>query len=230
MSLVKISENIWTLEGDPVKLFTIPFGTRMTIIRLNKNILWIHSPVALNSERVNLINELGAVSHLIAPNNLHHLFLDQWSHKFPNAKKWIVHDLVKKFPEMSFTGILKDEPESYWEGEIDQVYFSGSKILPEVVFYHKSSKSLLLTDLIQNHDPLQNNWFWRIVKRLNGILAPNGGVPKDLMLSIRDRDAAFRSLQKILSWDFERIIISHGICISTNAKEFFQKSFEWLKN
>lgn len=229
MSLVKFSENIWSLEGDSLKLMTIPFGTRMTIIRLTNNDLWLHSPVSINPKRIDLINELGRVSHLIAPNNLHHLFIDGWSQHFPHAKIWVVADLPQKCPNLNFTGVLKEKPESYWENEIEQLYFQGSNILPEMVFFHKSSKTLIVTDLIQNHDPLKNNWFWRTVKRLNGILAPNGGVPKDLRLTIQDKILAKKSLEKVLSWDFETIIISHGICINENAKEFFKNSFNWLQ-
>ncbi|MCA9715808.1 MAG: hypothetical protein KC468_14110, partial [Myxococcales bacterium] len=38
--------DIWTVEGDPVRLLTIPFTTRMTIVRLPGGGLWMHSPVA----------------------------------------------------------------------------------------------------------------------------------------------------------------------------------------
>ena len=34
----------------------------------------------------------------------------------------------------------------------------------------------------------------------------------------RDKQAAAKSLKRILSWDFERIILAHGDLIETNAK------------
>lgn len=228
MSLLQIDENIWCLDGDSVTMFTIPFQTRMTIIRQKNDDLWLHSPVAIDESRINAVKKLGRVSHIIAPNSLHHLFVKDWFDRFPDSKIWVAPDLPKKLPNLEFYGILREKPESFWEDEIDQIYFQGSNILPEMIFFHKKSKTLVVTDLIQNHDPSKNNWFWKMVKGLNGILAPNGGVPKDLRLSIRDKKLATESFKKIFEWDFQRIIMSHGICINNNAKEFFINSFDWL--
>lgn len=228
MSLLRIDEDIWCLDGDSLTMFTIPFQTRMTVIRQNNGDLWLHSTVAISESRVNAVKELGQVSHIIAPNSLHHLFVKDWCNCFPDSKIWVTQDLPKKLPNLKYYGILGEKPETYWEGEIDQLYFQGSKLLTEMIFFHRKSKTLLVTDLIQNHDPSTNNWFWKIVKRLNGVLAPKGGVPKDLRLTIREKKLAAESLKKILEWDFQRIIISHGICINDDAREFFLKSFDWL--
>ncbi len=226
--LLPIDENIWCMDGDSVSMYTIPFQTRMTIIRQNDNNLWLHSPVAINESRINAIKELGAVSHIIAPNNLHHLFVNDWFEHFPDAKVWVAPDLPGKLPKLTFYGVLGETPETSWKDDIDQVYFQGSNILPEMIFFHRQSRTLIVTDFIQNHDPAKNNWFWKIVKRFNGVLAPHGGVPKDLRLTIRDRKLAIASFERILEWDFQRIIVSHGICINDNARAFFQKSFDWL--
>ncbi|MBT4090311.1 MAG: DUF4336 domain-containing protein [Deltaproteobacteria bacterium] len=50
MNLKEFGENIWTLEGNPVKVFSIPFQTRMTIVRLSDSALWLHSPIAGQTE------------------------------------------------------------------------------------------------------------------------------------------------------------------------------------
>ena len=229
MSLLQIDENIWCLDGDSVTMFTIPFQTRMTIIRQKDGNLWLHSTVAISESRINAVKKLGRVSHIIAPNSLHHLFVKEWSKYFPESKIWVTPDLPKKLPNLEFYGILREKPESFWEDEIDQVYFQGSNILTEMIFFHKNSKTLVVTDLIQNHDPSKNNWFWKMVKHLNGVLAPNGGVPKDLRLTITDRRRAAESLEKILAWDFQRIIMCHGVCINNNARAFSINSFNWLE-
>ncbi|MEM9275071.1 MAG: DUF4336 domain-containing protein [Cyanobacteria bacterium P01_F01_bin.143] len=228
MCLIKVEEDLWILEGDRVKMLSIPFTTRMTIVRLRDNRLWLHSPIALTTERLTKISELGKVAHIIAPNKLHHLFVGEWISKYPNAKLWGAQGLPEKRQDLKFDGVLNDSAEPEWNNEIDQLYFQGSNMLPEMVFLHRQSKTLIITDLIQNHDPVIENWFWKFIKKVNGILSPNGGVPKDLRMTIRDKEKARKSLQKMLSWDFDRLIISHGLCIEKNAKKYVLDSFSWL--
>jgi hypothetical protein len=50
--------------------------------------------------------------------------------------------------------------------------------------------------------------------------SPHGGVPLDIRLSFTNRDLARRSLEKLLSWDFDKLVIAHGACIEKNAKPF----------
>ena len=228
MSLDKFGDNIWILEGDRVKMLSIPFSTRMTIARLSNGSLWLHSPIAIAPERVEQINHLGKVEHIVAPNLLHHLFVGDWSQEYPHAKLWAAPGLETRRKDLNFEGVLQDRSEPDWESDIEQFIFRGSKVLPEVVFFHKFSKTLILTDLIQNHDPDRENWFWTFIKRVNGVLAPHGGVPKDLKLTIRDREKAKASARRMLAWDFNKIIISHGICIENNAKDWILRAFSWV--
>ena len=228
MALNNIGDNIWTLEGNIVKMLSIPFSTRMTIVRLSDDSLWVHSPVSINRTRINQISSLGKVKHIIAPNKFHHLSLGDWSKEFPDAKIWAAPGLEKKRIDLKFWGILQDSVDPFWENDIKQAYFQGSKVFTEVVFFHELSKTLILTDIIQNHDSTKDNLFWRIIKSLNGVSAPNGGVPRDLKLSIRNKNLAKQSLHKILAWDFDRIIISHGICIENDAKNWLFSAFAWL--
>ena len=41
----------------------------------------------------------------------------------------------------------------------------------------------------------------------------------EYQLGWKDKEAAYKSLEQILNWNFERIIISHGDLIEENAKE-----------
>ena len=52
--LKQIGENIQIIDGNEInmsfKLFKVPFTTRMTVVKLDNNKLWIHSPIAFNKE------------------------------------------------------------------------------------------------------------------------------------------------------------------------------------
>lgn len=227
--LQEVDKDIWCLDGDRVSMYTIPFETRMTIVRQSNGEIWLHSPVAIRDDRVAAVGDLGPVSHIVAPNSLHHLFVRPWFDRFPESTVWLTPDLPKKLPDLEAYEVLGNSAESCWKDDIDQTYFEGSSLITEMVFFHKPSKTLIVTDILQNHDPKQDNWFWKWVKQVNGVLAPSGGLPKDLKLTIRDKRKAASAVEQILNWDFQRIIMSHGICIEEDARDFFSRAFAWLR-
>ena len=58
------------IDEIPLKFFGMQLGTRMTIIRLKKNKLFLHSPTKLNPKLIEQINNLGKVAFIVAPNKL----------------------------------------------------------------------------------------------------------------------------------------------------------------
>ena len=67
--LKQIGEDIWIVDGNEIhmsfKLFKVPFTTRMTIVKIDNNKLWIHSPIAFNKELNDKIKELGDIEHIM---------------------------------------------------------------------------------------------------------------------------------------------------------------------
>jgi len=47
-------------------------------------------------------------------------------------------------------------------------------------------------------------------------------------MSFIKRKLARQSLEKLLSWDFDKLIIAHGDCIENEAKSFVKEKFRWL--
>ncbi len=66
--------------------------------------------------------------------------------------------------------------------------------------------------------------------RLSGISYPNGGVARDIRFSFRKRDLARESLERLLSWDFDKLIIAHGDCVESGAKSYVEEKFRWLNH
>lgn len=226
--LEKVDEDIWIASGKTVQFYYLPFPTRMTIVRLKNGELFIHSPIKLTTELKTAVDALGVVHYVISPNKIHHLFMKEWAEAYPDALLFASPGLIKKRQDLDFDAHLTDTPETYWQQEIDQLIFSGSPLLQEVVFFHCPSKTLILADLIENFDPKTLNFRHRLITRLGCVLAPNGGTPLDWRLSFFDRSKAKESLQRILAWQQEKIIISHGIWIRENGTDFLRKSFHWL--
>ena len=217
------------MDGDNVRMFgVLPFTTRMTVIRLESEGLWLHSPVAPTPERRRAVDALGPVEYLIAPNKLHSLGIKPWKAHYPQAKVWASPAFSMRHPDIVIDEVLTNGVETIWSSEITHCAVEGHAVLDEVVFLHKPSRTLIITDLIQKHKAASESWFWRGVKRLNGIWGKGGGVPRDVKLSIRDKAAFRRSLGTILEWDFENLILAHGHCLRGGAKEDVSHAFSWI--
>lgn len=228
--LKKISENIWIIDGDAVPFFGMPYTTRTTIIRLFNGDLWIHSPLKISKKLIEEITELGNIRYLIAPNKLHHLFLLDWLEIFSDAVCYAPPGLSKKRPDISFFKDLGMQSEDEWKDEIIQTIFKGSPVMEEAVFFHRDSKTLILTDLIENFKPESFNWWQRILAKFTGILAPNGKTPIDWRLTFFiGKKQAKQSLSILMDWKPENIIVAHGECVFGNGIDFMNKSFSWIK-
>ena len=230
MQLKEVDEHIWIYDGDTVNFHGFPFSTRMTVVRLPNGYLWIHSPEKLNNALKEELAALGKVEFIISPNKLHHLSLSEWLSVYPNAKYYAAPGLAKKRRDIKFTKQLSNYSEKEWEDDIEQIIFQGSPLMEEVVFFHVSSKTLILTDLIENFSPSTFNWWQKPIASLSGILSPYGKTPIDWRLSfLFGKKKARIALNKMIGWRPNNIIISHGEYIIGNGYEFLDRSFRWLK-
>jgi hypothetical protein len=225
--LLPFAPGLWVAEGNPVSFNGFAYGTRMAVIRLANNDLFLWSPIALDETLQSEVVSLGRPAHLVAPNKLHHLFLGAWKAAWPDALLWAPPGLAARRPDLHFDASLPDTP-TPWAGEIDQVCFGGSFAMTEIVFFHRASRTALFADLIQNFPP---DWFrgWRgFVARWGGIVAPNPSAPRDWRASFLNRSAARHALAQIKSWNAERVVIAHGEMARSDGAAFIAKAFRWL--
>jgi len=224
-----LAANLWIVDR-PFKLpyLRVEVGTRMTCIRLTGGRLLLHSPVKLDAALRQSLDALGEVKAIVAPNRLHHLFLAEYITSYPQARIYTAPSLRKKRPDLRITGELGDEPQNEWRGEIEQQLFRGAPRLNEVVFFHPATRTLVLTDLAFNisknaakRSPLFY-WLWDV-----GHFGPHRFVR---LRGIRDWPAAGASVERILRWDFDRIIVSHGDVVESGGYEQFASAFAFLRN
>jgi hypothetical protein len=191
--------------------------------------LFIWSPVAVSTELRAEVDALGAVKCLVAPNSLHHVFLQDWKAAYPNAALYAAPGLRERRRDIAFDADLGDAPPPAWSVEIDQTPMRGNRITTEVVFFHRKSGTVLFTDLIQ-HFP--RGWFtgWRaLVARLDGMTGPEPRVPQKFRTAFNDRKAARDSLQRILAWPAEKVLMAHADPVRANGRAFIERTFAWLK-
>lgn len=218
MIMKNIGENIWIFER-PFKLFGAEFGNRMTIFKLADGGLLLHSPVALDTALKDQISTFGPVTYIVTPNAFHGLFVDEWLAAFPDARH-----LSAKANGQNRSAPLTSVTLAELSPEIEAVQIAGIPKLNETAFFHKSSRTLILTDLAFNIDKDVSLWS-RLFFSLNGAYGKFG--PSRLMRSMVEDPAALKtSLLKIFEWEFEQIVISHGMVVERHGKAVMHHAFQ----
>jgi hypothetical protein len=226
--LTEIDRNIWIAEGPSVPFLGVPYPTRMTLVRLSDGGLWLCSPIELNAALADAVRALGPVQHLVSPNKIHHLFLGQWAQAWPDAKLWASPGLARRRRDLSFHGELGNAAEPAWESDIDQLIFRGSFAMEEVVFFHRASRSAIITDLVQKFDPATLRGWRGLLMRLDGLVGPEGSTPREWRLTFWNRRASREALRKMLGWNPQRLIIAHGQWVRENGREALARSLSWI--
>jgi hypothetical protein len=216
-------DSLWVAEM-PFRLLALEVGARMTVVRLSDASLLAISPIDLTPQLRTALEALGPVCCIIAPNRFHFLSVSEYSKAFPDAARYIAPGV--KIANISVSGTLNAQVEPLWSDVLDQAIFYGNKMEQEIVFFHKESRTLILTDLCFNvpraASPLQ-----RVVARLLDIDGKFG--PSRLFrVTTRDKRTARASRERILRWDFERVIVAHGEVLESGGKAALQKALRWL--
>lgn len=227
-ALQPFGPEIWLADGPEADVAGFRYPTRMAVIRLESGGLLIWSPVALSKGLRDEVDALGAVACLVAPNSLHHLFLDEWRQAYPEAKLFAAPGLAGRRKDLIIDAELGDEPPPAWADSLDQVVMNGNRITTEVVFFHRRSGAVLFTDLLQQFPP---GWFrgWRgLIARLDLMTQPEPTVPRKFRAAFADRRAARAQMRRILAWPTSSVVMAHGAPVERDGQAFIAKAFRWL--
>lgn len=105
----------------------------------------------------------------------------------------------------------------------------GNMITTEVVFFHRRSRTVIFTDLIQH---FRAGWFtgWRaLVARLDLMVADEPSVPRKFRAAFVDRPAARVAIRRILTWPSEKVLMAHGAPVAHGGQTFIARAFHWLR-
>jgi hypothetical protein len=217
-----IAPDIWHMQHKFIAN-GVPVSSRMTVVRLRDGSLWLHSPVPISDEGRAELASLGKVKYIVAPNKTHHLFLSDCLAAFPHARFFGASGLSAKRPDLKGMTELKPLAEPSWSEDLDQVFFDGIPFGNETVWFHKSSQTLIVTDLCQYWQgdlPLAAKlyaYFAGVRKKL--------AVPRTVRLLVKNRQAAQASANRILQWPFKRVIVAHNAIVENDAYVAVEEAF-----
>lgn len=221
---------MWIVDGPEIRmdygLATLPFPTRMVVVRLTSGHLWLHSPIAPDNALFDAIDALGEVRHLVAPNSIHYWYMADWVDRYPSTVSYAVADLLRKAKRPFRVDHLLRDGESFpWESEIDWVEVPGTAVT-EAVFHVPAASTVILADMIENFEAGRiRGWFHRLLVRFG---SADGGTPRDLRLTFwpRRHEVAAR-VARILAWRPDRIVMAHGRPISRNGAVELERALRW---
>jgi len=233
--LKPVAQDIWIVDGPTIRFgffgIRLPFPTRTTLIRLKSGDLFVHSPGHMTEDLRAEVNGLGRVAHLIAPNRIHYWWVGSWAAAYPDALAYAAPRVRERAAPhgIAIDRDLGDEPDPAWAGEIDQIAVAGS-FLTEIVFFHRASRTLILTDLVQNYEaPRLHGPILRFLARRIGVVDPDGTMPVDLRATFRGRRAEVRAaVRQMIAWAPERVILAHGRWYAENGVAELRRAFRWV--
>lgn len=243
-----------------VKTFSTPFlrfgrvkiGGRGTAVRLASGSTAVFSPVALTPTVRREMESLGPAKYLIALDQEHHIFLEDWHKAFPDAKVIAPETLPAyrdkqgygKIPEGSwrlFTASASKEGtlsvDAEFDREFDFTYVDGH-VNKELVFNHRKSGTLIEGDLLFNLPAYEqfsksdldakSGFLTRLFVWLNNTQGEATAQRRVLWHGVsQDRGPVNREVSRIAGWKFDRIVPCHGDVIESGGKGIFEKVMKW---
>lgn len=223
---------LWIADGGIIQFgvggLSAPFTTRMTVARMLDGDVLVHSPIAPNDELRAQIDALGPLRYIVAPNTLHYWWVPDWKAAYPEARVFAPAALEGRTKRPVQIDAHLMSLRSPWPHDFKLLVVEGG-MLVEAVLFHRPSRTLILTDLIENFEPQRiRNPFYRWLVRLAGAADPDGKAPIDMRLSFLRHRAALRSaVQQMLEWEPERVVIAHGRWYERNGTQELKRAFRW---
>jgi short-subunit dehydrogenase len=227
-----VADGVWIVDAGHVNAAGLSLPVRMTVIRLTSGDLLLHSPTGYSEALHQELNRIGPVKYLLAPNVAHWMFLPEWQKALPLAKLYAAPGLAGR-AQVRRSGLridreLGDATPNEWAEDIELVLIT-SFFFSEVELFHKPSRTLVLTDLVQNLAPERLSFVGRAMADLLGITAPDGMAPAYLRLLLRlGGRSVQQAVARLIQMRPERVIFAHGRWFESGGTQQLRRSLAWL--
>lgn len=208
-----VAENLWTMQY-PLTMLGAHINRTVTLIKLRSGDLVIHSTAPFTPADVAAISALGQPAYLVEALNAHDTFAKEGQAAFPN----IPYLAPQGFSEAA--GVLTQSlnpPPAAWGDELVVIELEGkADAMREYVMLHRPSRTLIVADLVF-HVTDEAGLGQRIFAAVGliGGQEQDTAMPRVEKLGINDKAAFERSLETMVQWDFERVIVGHGDVVET---------------
>lgn len=169
--------------------------------------------------KIEQLKSLKSVTDIVAPNLFHCAGVPKAISVFPNAKVWGVSGTKVLKPDILWTAEISVNSWPY-QSELFVLPIRGMPKINEVVFIHKQSKTLIVTDLCFNLMEAKGIGAW-IILNLFGT-HKQFGVSRFFIKYIEEQQDFEFSIKELFSFDFENIVVAHGGAVQGGAKKILK--------
>ncbi len=234
-TLKAVAEDVWIIDGPSIRFgwgcIKFPFSTRATILRLAGDALLVHSPTPLVPTLAAAIGKIGTPRWIVGPNRLHYWWIGEWHAAYPDAAIYLAPKVQRQAgARLDFAWQPLERDRGYpWDDRIATLPVSGG-FMTEVELFHRPSRTLVLTDLIENFETGKlETHAMRFWTRLGGVRDPDGGMPRDMRWSFaKHRRELKAAILRMIDWNPERIILAHGRWYDANGRAELRRAFRWI--
>lgn len=219
--LVQRGDGIYTVMR-PLNLLGVQFGRRMVIIQGKNGNLMLQSPFIPEPDTMKQIFQLGNVTDIVVPTVFHDTFLDEVVKAYPDACYHVVQGAEKHLPKhVAQRSTDSGLAQTSWSDVLETFLIGGMPKVNESIFYHRPSKSLLVSDLFFNRNGLGGCWL-NVFSRLMGF-ADQPSPSRLFRAMISDSEAFSSSLQQVMTCDFDQILTSHFCIVEKGGKAILDR-------
>ena len=219
--LRQLADGLWVLEF-PVRMLGTAIGRRSTVLRLGNGEVLMHSSAPFAPEDVAAISALGPVAYLLDATKFHDTFAAEGVAAFPQARFFAPRGFAA--PAGVRVESLAEPPEA-WAAEIAIERIDGMPRVEEHVVLHRPSGTLIVADLVFNMRTDRDRWTTFFFRYLAGTFG-RVGMSRMFRLLILDRAAFESSIERVLAWDFDRLITGHGEIVESGGKRELREAVE----
>ncbi|MGQ4659154.1 DUF4336 domain-containing protein [Lysobacter sp. F6437] len=233
-TLKPVADDVWIVDGPTIEFGMpwpkMPFPTRMTVIRLG-NDLFIHSPTPLTRDLMTEVETIGTPRWIIGPNRIHYWWIPEWREVFPDTRVYLAPRIREQADgRIDFSTAELERDSGYpWDAAIATLPVTGN-FMTEVEFFHHASRTLVLTDFIENFEPGKlDAWWMRWLTKFGGVQDPDGQMPRDMRLTYSKQKPQLKAaVERMIAWNPERVILAHGRWYPTDGTTELRRAFRWL--
>lgn len=221
--LKEIQSGLYTFDFDCPIGPGMSFPARSTLIQQDDGKLFIISPGPFDEETYKQIESLSDRVILISPNMMHHMFIEQSFERWPKVEIYGNLNLWKQKKHPWYQPYLNQPTKQPWlkpylkdirtvhevlSTDTKAMLVRGNSLIAETVFYDSKRKTLIVTDLVFNMDDTVG-FLAGLTLRMAGVYNKLGQ-SRIVKFTTKNKMSYKTSVEKILEFDFERIIPAHG--------------------